>query len=281
MLLVGRKAVDGAVWWAGLMLSSQDHDRDEEQEAAAGRHWMDVGTGAWDREGRPERGAPGPAARARGRRHPARGRRARPGDRSTGSSRRPGGGTRSSDLGVPMGRLTAGLDEGGSVAVPVARRPPRDVRRRSPPAPTTAAPTRSRPASPAASRRGRPRVRRVGDRGGGCGLPRRRRGLRQETDEVNVELTTYPTHRELVDAIKAGRRPRRLPRRPRRPGLPARAGRHPADRRAARRARRRLRRRLLAGRAGGVLLRPRPAVHALRHLAVGRLLQHRRSSTSS
>ena len=35
------------------MLSSQDHDRDAEDEARYGRHWMDVGTGAWDREGRP------------------------------------------------------------------------------------------------------------------------------------------------------------------------------------------------------------------------------------
>jgi len=57
VLLIGRKDVDGpeegGACWAGLMLSSQDHDRDEEQEAAAGRHWMDVGAGDWDREGRP------------------------------------------------------------------------------------------------------------------------------------------------------------------------------------------------------------------------------------
>jgi PemK-like, MazF-like toxin of type II toxin-antitoxin system len=53
VLLIGRKVVDGAEWWAALMLTSKDHDRDEEQEAEAGRHWMDVGTGAWDREGRP------------------------------------------------------------------------------------------------------------------------------------------------------------------------------------------------------------------------------------
>ena len=37
----------------GLQLTSQDHDRDAEQEASWGRHWMDVGTGAWDSEGRP------------------------------------------------------------------------------------------------------------------------------------------------------------------------------------------------------------------------------------
>jgi len=35
------------------MLTSKDHDRDAEQEARHGRHWMDVGTGAWDRAGRP------------------------------------------------------------------------------------------------------------------------------------------------------------------------------------------------------------------------------------
>lgn len=36
-----------------LQLTSQDHDVDAEQEASWGRHWMDVGTGAWDSEGRP------------------------------------------------------------------------------------------------------------------------------------------------------------------------------------------------------------------------------------
>jgi hypothetical protein len=36
-----------------LVMTSKDHDRDEAQEAAAGRHWMDVGAGAWDREHRP------------------------------------------------------------------------------------------------------------------------------------------------------------------------------------------------------------------------------------
>ena len=35
------------------MLTSKDHDRDEDDEARYGRHWMDVGTGGWDREGRP------------------------------------------------------------------------------------------------------------------------------------------------------------------------------------------------------------------------------------
>jgi hypothetical protein len=37
----------------GLMLTSKDHDRDHNQEARHGRHWLDVGTGAWDRQNRP------------------------------------------------------------------------------------------------------------------------------------------------------------------------------------------------------------------------------------
>ena len=36
-----------------LMLTSKDHDRDAADEARHGRHWMDVGTGGWDRERRP------------------------------------------------------------------------------------------------------------------------------------------------------------------------------------------------------------------------------------
>jgi hypothetical protein len=39
--------------WLGLMLTSQDHDRDAADEARWGRYWMDVGAGAWDRERRP------------------------------------------------------------------------------------------------------------------------------------------------------------------------------------------------------------------------------------
>jgi hypothetical protein len=45
-------ALDGGDVLA-LAMTSKDHDRDEEQEARAGRLWMDVGTGAWDRRGRP------------------------------------------------------------------------------------------------------------------------------------------------------------------------------------------------------------------------------------
>ncbi len=49
VLLVGR---DGERL-LGLMLTSKDHDRDAAQEARYGRHWMDVGAGAWDRQRRP------------------------------------------------------------------------------------------------------------------------------------------------------------------------------------------------------------------------------------
>lgn len=37
----------------GLQLSSKDHDHDAADEAAFGRHWMDIGTGAWDAQRRP------------------------------------------------------------------------------------------------------------------------------------------------------------------------------------------------------------------------------------
>jgi hypothetical protein len=49
VLLVGR---DGDQLF-GLMMTSKDHDRDHDQEAAEGRFWMDVGSGPWDSEGRP------------------------------------------------------------------------------------------------------------------------------------------------------------------------------------------------------------------------------------
>lgn len=40
-------------WLLAVPLTSKDHDRDAAQEASQGRHWIDVGTGAWDRQGRP------------------------------------------------------------------------------------------------------------------------------------------------------------------------------------------------------------------------------------
>lgn len=49
VLLVGR---DGE-WLLGLMLTSKDHDRDEEQERHGGRLWCDIGTGDWDPRHRP------------------------------------------------------------------------------------------------------------------------------------------------------------------------------------------------------------------------------------
>jgi hypothetical protein len=49
VLVIGRDA--GRL--LALALTSKDHDRDASQEAAAGRSWMDVGAGGWDREQRP------------------------------------------------------------------------------------------------------------------------------------------------------------------------------------------------------------------------------------
>jgi hypothetical protein len=53
VLLIGRTEVDGVECWAGLMLTSKDHDRDAVDEARHGRYWMDIGAGAWDAEHRP------------------------------------------------------------------------------------------------------------------------------------------------------------------------------------------------------------------------------------
>ena len=53
VLLIGRKEIGGVEYWAGLMLTSKDHDRDAEDEARYGRYWMDIGSGDWDAERRP------------------------------------------------------------------------------------------------------------------------------------------------------------------------------------------------------------------------------------
>jgi len=53
LVIAEARDADGATVLDCLVMTSQDHDRDAAQEAAAGRHWMDVGTGAWDRERRP------------------------------------------------------------------------------------------------------------------------------------------------------------------------------------------------------------------------------------
>lgn len=36
-----------------VQLTSKDHDRDVAQEARNGRYWLDIGSGAWDKSGRP------------------------------------------------------------------------------------------------------------------------------------------------------------------------------------------------------------------------------------
>lgn len=40
-------------WLLAMALTSKDHDRDAAQEARQGRYWVDVGSGKWDRSGRP------------------------------------------------------------------------------------------------------------------------------------------------------------------------------------------------------------------------------------
>jgi hypothetical protein len=49
VLVIGRQS--GLL--LALMLTSKDHDRDAADEARHGRHWIDIGTGPWDRQGRP------------------------------------------------------------------------------------------------------------------------------------------------------------------------------------------------------------------------------------
>jgi hypothetical protein len=49
VLVVGRR--NGLL--LALQLTSRDHDRDAADEARYGRYWVDVGSGAWDRERRP------------------------------------------------------------------------------------------------------------------------------------------------------------------------------------------------------------------------------------
>ena len=49
VLLVGREGE----WLLALPLTSKDHDRDADQVRRAGREWVDIGSGPWDRRGRP------------------------------------------------------------------------------------------------------------------------------------------------------------------------------------------------------------------------------------
>ena len=49
VLVIGREGTSLAC----LYMTSKDHDRDADDEARWGRYWMDVGTGAWDRQRRP------------------------------------------------------------------------------------------------------------------------------------------------------------------------------------------------------------------------------------
>lgn len=48
VLVIGR---DGP-WLLAVQLTSKDHDLDAAKEGRAGRHWTDIGSGAWDNRGR-------------------------------------------------------------------------------------------------------------------------------------------------------------------------------------------------------------------------------------
>ncbi len=49
VLIIGRERT----WLVALQLTSKDHDRDARQESRPGRQWVDIGSGPWDRKGRP------------------------------------------------------------------------------------------------------------------------------------------------------------------------------------------------------------------------------------
>ena len=49
VLVIGREGG----WLVALPLTSKDHDGDAQQERRSGREWVDIGTGEWDRRGRP------------------------------------------------------------------------------------------------------------------------------------------------------------------------------------------------------------------------------------
>ena len=53
VLVIGSRIENGVPVVDCLVLTSKDHDRDAGQEAAAGRFWMDVGSGDWDADHRP------------------------------------------------------------------------------------------------------------------------------------------------------------------------------------------------------------------------------------
>jgi mRNA-degrading endonuclease toxin of MazEF toxin-antitoxin module len=53
VVVLSRVGAEGTGQLLCLQLTSQDHDRDAEDEARWGRYWMDIGTGAWDSDRRP------------------------------------------------------------------------------------------------------------------------------------------------------------------------------------------------------------------------------------
>ena len=260
------RATPRASGWLGLMLTSQDHDRDAADEARWGRHWMDVGTGGWDRERRPSEVRLDRLLLPRARRRTARGRRPRPRRSSTPWWPRRGTCTRCADghraSGRARGRVApaAASRRGrwharapceqrcvGASPLALAAAVHGRCRSRAAPAPTTS-PAATRPSS--RRRDQAAQARRFG------ALRQRRR--RWRPSRASSTPSTPPPTRATVDArvlarprVRAGATcwPATLPdvfltsridlgrlRRRRR---------HPAGEPAARRARRRLRRPLL------------------------------------
>ena len=53
VLVLARQGTGPSARLVVSQMTSQDHDLDAAQEAHWGRYWHDVGTGAWDAQGRP------------------------------------------------------------------------------------------------------------------------------------------------------------------------------------------------------------------------------------
>ena len=53
VLVLARQGTGPSARLVVSQMTSQDHDLDAAQEAHWGRYWHDVGTGAWDSQGRP------------------------------------------------------------------------------------------------------------------------------------------------------------------------------------------------------------------------------------
>ena len=218
VLLIGRKEVGGVDYWAGLMLTSKDHDRDAEDEARYGRHWMDVGRRRLGRRAPAERGAAGPAGHPRattrsGAREPP-----SAGRSSTGWWRRRSASTPSTEPCDRSERPDAGGPwvgwpgpRGGRVRrswIVVSARCSLSARAV---AGCTGGDDDPGPARPSVDRGRSPRpTSRFGVWGAkqrDRRLPGRRRHLQRHNDEATVKIKAYGTHDDLMAALDSGEVP--------------------------------------------------------------------------